>query len=398
MANSRSENRPESAENQDSAKTSIFDTITAKLRIVDRLLGRFKSEMSNDAKLVPIIQKFDLFKKELSWFGFAISTIQFAMLMYMFTYHSVTRKEENKLKLGVQLGVMAVSIPLAVMGILATFGVLTAAAPYLVITSAVKSISEKIWDMGVSLYERFTGKGREDQKTINKLKTDLKNDIAKGKPVDPDSLAQLTTLINNQSNRNGEIAKSTHALAMNVIASAGSILLLTPLMPIGAAILAGISAYGILDAIGYNPFAMAAKGINFLSNKLFGRQLINVNPFASKTEAQVQLDLIKEVNKGKSAQVKMTNTIAQISPIVRQLASTTMMRKAYAKRAQSSTATQTNQPKPQQTSVVIRDTQQLPVTNDSYLSDFSFFSHNEKLKADTMHHPVPSVIMASPAA
>jgi len=295
---------------------------------------------------------------------------------------------------------LALGLPLAVLGIITTFGILASAAPILLIVSTAKGLFEKVWDVGVSLFERFTGDGRKDQQSINGLKLELKNQLVNGNSADSDKLKQLTTLVNKQQERNAKIADTTHSLILCAVASVGSLLLLTPAMPIGAAILAAASVYGVMHVLGYNPFKLLGKGINFLSKVFTGKPVINLNPFAHKKEQTILAELKNENHQDKnkikytatSDYKKIPGTLAQLKPLINQFSA------FYAKNA-ASAGKRPAAPKQQPAS-----NKQIVVMQTQKVSDFSLFKKQHQASTSTSHPAIDILqdnhlrIAASPAA
>ncbi len=354
-------------------KASRFDILMDRFDIGGNLISNTSKELSSQEKLITVINQFEAFKKELAFFGLFFSLIQLIILFYTLFYQS-TFKREYKFDFVVKLGLLLVAVPLSILGILATFGVLASAAPILTIISTTKSLLEKAWSVGVSIYERVTGAGKGEAKIIQNLTTDLKEQIRSEKTINLPQLLELTENINKQQDRHAKIANASHGLAVGIVAAVGSILLLTPAMPVGAAILAGVTAYSIMHALGYNPLKLLGRGINFLSSKIIGKPVINLDPFAHKTEMTVHDELQNEVRiEVKKEKPVAKNIIADSSP--QEVRST--MAIVNARLQLSDNASTPNAP---------AITQEIDVFAEERKSTgISFFHHQDKFESESSH-------------
>lgn len=229
----------------------------------------------------------ELLHTELGVLSIVISTLMIPLHTWRL-FRDFYDRRHDEATLAMRALMFAGGVTLAALTIVVVIGVVYIAAPILVMVGAAKGFAESTWELGKSIYDRFAGIGKKEQKLIDEskkeIKDDLRNDLnAKPKPA---AISQLTASINVQRLRNQAVVNRTHSLIIAGTAIVGAALLFTPAAPIGLGILAGVTLYSV-------GFAVA----NIISKKIRGKPILNF--FPPKTEAQVVKDLKREVIKEK---------------------------------------------------------------------------------------------------
>ena len=189
-----------------------------------------------------------------------------------------------------------VGVALGVSAAIVIGGLITGAAPVVILAGSIKSVCEAGWNGVKTLYDRYVSKkGKEARKEMkhleDEIKTAIRHNVEENQSpdlvwIDGDELKRLTALINQQRESNVKLANTGHSLAQALISTISAALLFTPLLPVGVIMLAAISAYGLLDASGdvvslskkiatgkdnditFNPLKGAAKLVEKLMKKL----------------------------------------------------------------------------------------------------------------------------------
>ena len=200
-------------------------------------------------------------------------------------------------------------IILTSIGIVAAVGLISVAAPILMMVGAAKGLVESVWRTGLSVYERFFGQGAKDAKEIKHLRETIKQQW----PATETQFQRLTELTNKQRKRNGQIANNLHVIAMNVVGTIAVGLLFSGVTSAaGVGILVGVGVYGAVDAVGLNPFKWAGRLANWTSQKIRGKPLFS--PFTPKNTDELKAELYHELTKKNPVAAKIQQPVASVAP------------------------------------------------------------------------------------
>lgn len=129
---------------------------------------------------------------------------------------------------------------------------ITAIVIPLVVAASALFVASTLWDVGVSVCSRLFGEWKKDVQKLHELKANTDSDEFEIKRSENKVLAHKL-----------ELYENIHTLVLSVISLTAAALLLTPLAPVGAIILAIVAGYTVLDRLGINP-------LRKLANKIFG--------------------------------------------------------------------------------------------------------------------------------
>lgn len=270
----RLKKKQEASENK-----GFFDQLKKASMAVSKVegsLSNFKKEITFDEK---IFTSFSHASTQLGWLGIVITGLLLPLNAYKIFYGLLVSKDDHASR-AVQVTSGLAGIALGVTAFLITAGVVYIALPIIVIIGAAKALSENLWWLGKSVRQYFSKQEKIAQNEIDSLKMEVALLNEKSQNYDA-QLTKLTEKINQRRHLNIMTVNQSHLMVQAGIALTGAIFLFTPLAPVGVIIIAAITLYSVLDiADMFDPLKMAARGINALSKKLGGRELIN---FSSPT-------------------------------------------------------------------------------------------------------------------
>ncbi len=249
---------------------------------------------------IPAIERI---QSNLGFLSLFITALGFPIHLLNLIYGLVWSKE-NDLSRATRILFGFGGIALAAIGLVAAVGLITVAAPIIMMIGAAKGLVESVWRTGLSIYDRFFGQGAKDANEIKKIRAEIAQDANLLK--DDDRINRLTMLTNRQRKRNGQIAEGFHVIAMNVVGTIAVGLLFGGVTSAaGTGILIGIGIYGGVDAVGLNPLRWAGRLANWTSKKIRGKPLFS--PFSPKTPEDIKAELYNELNKNKSGTLTHSN-------------------------------------------------------------------------------------------
>ena len=219
---------------------------------------------------------------------------------------AILSSDESKWLRAVKFATAIAAIAVTIIG----FTVITeSVAVVLVILSTAIDLVHNTCEMINLIYKRFTGEQKENRKIIVDEKKQLMDKYEEYKSLqstiehetDPTKLTELklksaqyesnmlqlhrdiTARKNRQKENDCKLVNKIHAVVICTVAMAGSIMLLTPLAPIGAALLIGVAVYNLIERLNLNP-------LKYLANKITGNPLNQKNPAADFNELKKKLD------------------------------------------------------------------------------------------------------------
>lgn len=215
--------------------------------------------------------------RHFDYFSGAFTLIDMAFSVYRLI-DGLFINRDNKPESAIQTLLGFLGIAIGVLTTLALLGVIVIITPILVLLGSIKLTLNSALKLGVDIYNRFfsdASNKREDRIKI----------LMNGNVKTHGDLYELTKLINQRNEQNRAMAQRINGLITGCIAIAASVLLFTPLAPIGVGIFAGLAVYGLMDVFKINPFVLAARGINALYKKIAGKPMA-FNPLDTLTEKE----------------------------------------------------------------------------------------------------------------
>lgn len=167
--------------------------------------------------------------------------------------------------------------------------------PLILIIGAIKKFLDCSLDVGLAVYNRYFGYGRNEATLINHLSENIKMKTQQDISLPRDQEKTLTKHINILHKLNANLADKVHNCLLSTLALVGVVLTFTPAASIGTMILTGISTYLFIDYLGLNPLHLLIKGISNQVDKPFFsdyekeivKDLSNVDNVANKTNKRM---------------------------------------------------------------------------------------------------------------
>lgn len=209
-------------------------------------------------------------QKCLPWFSLIIS---FLLIPYHFyKFYQAKHKEPGINSRQYKLIMAAKGILFSIIGLISTICLLFVATPIMMIVSSAKNFLENIFDLSVTIYNRFFLLSRiKPDKIIDNLKTE--DCSSKQKEIKNDK--QILKPMNNPLNKhqlNKQLFKGLQNSILGLIALIGSILQITPAAPLGTMMLIGVTLYSLSNELGFKPLHFIIKQFNSYYHQFFKPQ------------------------------------------------------------------------------------------------------------------------------
>lgn len=227
-------------------------------------------------------------------FSFFLSALQLLFLGYKNIYFAFFSRED-KVSRSMQFVAGGAAIALVTVGILVAAGVFIAASAILLTVGSVRGLIEHTFIGATNAVNRYlTNTARQDEEKVQLLK----NKLLRSQGTEAE-LEEYTKLLNKQAENNCRILNRINASMLSTTFLIGSVMLFTPIAPVGALIIKIGTWVAIADAVvgtitKKNTTRWIAEGVNALCGLVLGRKPFNLTV---RTKEAVLTDLAFQTNR-----------------------------------------------------------------------------------------------------